>query len=127
MARLGDKLTTKQEGAIVALLASPSIAEAAKKVGIGTRTLFRWLQDPAFREAYRDARRETVSHAIAMLQAGAMEAVETLRNVMRDAEANAATKVSAAKAVLELSIKAVEVEDLEARIAALEEQQAAKI
>jgi hypothetical protein len=39
---------------------------------------------------------------------------------MQDAEAPASARVSAAKAVLETAIKAVELEDLEARIVALE-------
>jgi len=48
--------------------------------------------------------------------------VETLRSVMQDKDAPASAKVSAAKAILETAIKAVELEDLEARIAALEAQ-----
>ena len=42
--------------------------------------------------------------------------------VMRDAEAPASARVSAARAILETAIKAVELEDLEARIIALEAQ-----
>ena len=49
--------------------------------------------------------------------------METLRSVMQDAEAPASARVSAAKTVLETAIKAVELEDLEARIVALETQQ----
>jgi hypothetical protein len=43
---------------------------------------------------------------------------------MHDADATASARVSAAKAVLETAVKAVELEDLEARIAALEAAQA---
>jgi hypothetical protein len=49
-------------------------------------------------------------------------AVETLEAIMQDSEAPASARVSAAKAVLEMAIKAVELEDLEARITALEQQ-----
>ena len=50
------------------------------------------------------------------------EAVATLRKIMQAADAAASAKVSAAKTILETAIKAVELEDLEARIAALEAQ-----
>jgi len=43
-------------------------------------------------------------------------------SVMQDPEAPAGTKVSAARTILETAVKAVELEDLEARIAALEAQ-----
>jgi hypothetical protein len=42
---------------------------------------------------------------------------------MQDAEAPASARVSAAKTILETAVKAVEIEDLEARIMALETQQ----
>ena len=51
------------------------------------------------------------------------EAVETLRKVMQAADAPASAKVSAAKTILETAVKAVELEDLEPRIVALETQQ----
>lgn len=64
-----------------------------------------------------------VQQAIAQVQAATGEAVETLRKVMQDADASASAKVAAAKAILETAIKAVELEDLEARIVALEAMQ----
>ena len=63
-----------------------------------------------------------MQHTIAQVQQATGEAVETLRTVMHDADAPASARVSAAKAILETAIKAVELEDLEARIAVLEHQ-----
>jgi hypothetical protein len=63
-----------------------------------------------------------VQQAITQVQRATGEAVETLRSVMQDAEAPASARVSAAKAILETAIKAVEVEDIEARLTALEAQ-----
>ena len=119
----GEKLSRKQEALISALLLEPTLAEAAQAAGIGEVTAWRWLQDAAFQAAYREARREVVRHAITQVQRATGEAVETLRNVMQDADAPASARVSAAKAVLETAVKAVELEDLEARIAALEAAQ----
>jgi hypothetical protein len=118
----GEKLSRRQEQAIAALLTAPTIGEAAQAAGISEPTLWRWLQRDDFQAAYRHARREAVSQAIAHLQRVSGEAVETLRAVMTDAEKPAGARVTAARAVLELAIKAVEIEGLEARIADLEER-----
>jgi hypothetical protein len=105
------------------LLTAPSLAAAAQQAGLSEVTAWRWLKDATFQAAYREARRAVVQHAITQVQQATGEAVETLRSVMQDAEAPASARVSAAKAVLETAIKAVELEDLEARIVALEMQQ----
>jgi hypothetical protein len=108
----GEKLTRKQEVAIAALLTAPTIAEAAHAASISEPTLWRWLQREDFQTAYRQARREAVSQALAYLQRVAGEAVDTLRAVMQDAQKPASARVSAARAVLELAIRGVELEDL---------------
>jgi hypothetical protein len=123
MAAPDAKLHGKQAAAIAALLAQRTIAEAAHQVGIGERTLLRWLQeDSAFQAAYRTARRHVVQHAVAQVQQATCMAVETLEAIMQDPGGSASARVSAAKAVLETAIKGVELEDLEARITALEQQ-----
>lgn len=121
MAAPDEKLHGKQAAAIAALLAQRTIAEAAHQVGVGERTLLRWLQEDApFQTAYHAARRHVVQHAIAQVQQATSTAVATLGTIMQDATATASARVSAAKAVLETAIKGVELEDVEARLAALE-------
>jgi DNA-binding MurR/RpiR family transcriptional regulator len=117
----GEKLTRKQEVAIAALLTAPTIADAAHAVSISEPTLWRWLQRKDFQTAYRKARREAVSQAVAYLQRVAGEAVDTLRVVMRDSQKPASARISAARAVLELAIRGIELEDLEARLQVLEQ------
>ena len=116
----GQKLSRKKEQAIVALLAHPTVGQAATAVGIGESTMFRWLQRDDFRQAYRLSRHEALGQALARMHAAASEAVSTLREVMTDTTAPASTRVSAARSVVELAIKAVELEDIEARVAELE-------
>jgi len=119
------KLSRKQELAISALLTCPTLLAAAQQCGLAAVTLYRWLKDAAFQAGYREARRQVVQQAITQIQYATGEAVATLRAVMQDQEAPASAKVSAAKAILELAVKSVELEDLEdleARIAALEAQ-----
>ena len=119
----GEKLSRKQDQAITALVTCPSITEAAAHCELAEVTLRRWLKQDGFQAAYREARRAVVQHAIVQVQQATGDAVETLRHVMQDPEAPASARVSAARVVLETAVKAVEIEDLEARILALETQQ----
>ena len=116
----GQKLSRKKEQAIAALLSQPSIGGAAKKVGIGEKTLFRWLQLDEFQLAYKNARRQVIDQTIAQIQSVLSEAVQTLLNGMSDVTAPASAKVSAARALLDIGFKVVEIEDPESRIEVLE-------
>jgi hypothetical protein len=98
----GEKLTRKQEALMSALLLTPTLADAAHTASIGEVTAWRWLKDPTVQEAYREARRAAVQHAITQVQRATGKAVETLRNVMQDADTPASARVSAAKVILEI-------------------------
>ncbi len=78
------------------------------------------MQQPDFQDRYRAAKRQVVEQSITRLQQVTSEAVDVLREIMLDREATASSRVSAAKAVLEMAVKAVEVEDLAARLEELE-------
>jgi hypothetical protein len=119
MARNGT-LSARQEKALLALLTHPTVEQAAHAASVGLRTLWTWLKDPAFAEAYRAARREAVSRALARLQQGVSNAVSTLQAITADETAPTPARVSAAKIILELAVKSVELEDLEARLSTLE-------
>jgi hypothetical protein len=94
---------------------------ATEYAGVSEGTLYRWLrEDPEFRATYSEARRECVRQATARLQQACGQAVQTLMDVQVSEDTTASARVSAAKAVLELAYKAVEIEDLEARVAELE-------
>src|SRR5688572_30105297 len=115
-----EPLTAKQEKAVAALLSEPTMKGAAQLVKVSEITLIRWLRENAFRDAYQEARREATKQAIARLQQASSEAVDTLREVMNSSTAQPGARVSAAKTVLELSIKAVEIEDIAQRLEAVE-------
>ena len=116
----GTKFTRKMEAAVAALLTQRNQEEAARSVGIGTATLLRWQKLPEFQDAYRQARRQAVSQSVARLQQASSAAVSTLLKVMVDASTPASTKVRAADSVLAHSARALELEDIEARVAELE-------
>lgn len=117
----GAKFGRKQEEAIVALLSHRSIDDAAQAIHIAPRTLLRWMKEPEFHVAYREARRMAFWQSVARLQQASSAAVSTLLKVMVDPVTPPATKVRAADSVLDHSAKAIEIEDIEARVAALEE------
>jgi len=99
----GEKRSRREDLALAALISEPTIGEAAKKVGISEVTIWRWMQDPEFQDKYRTARRQAVSQAITQLQKISSEAVQTLREVMNNKETPPASRVTAAKAVLEMA------------------------
>jgi hypothetical protein len=115
-----SKFTRKKEEAIAALMTQRNVEEAARAAGIGHQTLLRWLRLPEFQDAYREARRAAFGQSIARLQHASSAAVSTLLKVMVDPSAPASSRVRAADCVLDHTMKAIEIEDIEVRVAALE-------
>lgn len=100
----GEKLTRKQEALIGALLTEPTHAAAAAKAGVSEATVGRWLRLPAFRAAYRQARRELVEGAVGRIQAATGQAVDTLLAVARSG-AKDGDRVRAAVALLDHALR----------------------
>ncbi len=113
-------LTPVQERAIIALLNEQTISRAAAVVEVGQRTLYRWLRKPEFSRAYRQARREAFGQAIALTQRYAPLAVNTLAQVMMDDSAPTSSKVAAATTILRFGREGIELDDLAARVEAIE-------
>jgi hypothetical protein len=121
-----DKLTPAQHKAVSALLTEPSVRKAAEAAGVQERRLYRWLKEPDFADAYRTARREATQQAIARLQQASGAAVSVLLTIMARDTTAPPVRLAAASKVLDLAIKSVELEDLQARLEALEKLYAAK-
>ena len=116
----GSKFGRKKDEVIVALLSQRNIEDAARVVGIDAKTLLRWMKEPEFDAAYREARRLAFRQSVARLQQASGAAVSTLLKVMVDPSTPPSTKVRAADSVLDHSAKAIELEDIEVRVAELE-------
>jgi len=121
MAGFRVKLGAKQEAAVIAMLTARSVEDAARVAGVAPRTLYRWLKEKDFDAAYREARRAAFSQAIARLQQMSGAAISVLGKVLVDPNTPASTKVRAVDSVLNHAAKAIELEDIEVRVAALEE------
>jgi len=116
----GSKFGRKKEAAIAALLAQRNQEEAARAAGVSKRTLNRWLQMPVFQAAYREARRAAMVQSGARLQQASSAAVSALLKVMVDPSTPASARVRAADCILARGNQALEHEDLNMRLAALE-------
>ena len=117
----GAKFGRKKEDAIVALLTHRTLEEAARALDVATKTLLRWMKEPEFDVAYRAAKRAAFGQSIARLHHLASAAVSTLGKVMLDSATPPATKVRAADSILNHAVKAIEIEDIDARARQLEE------
>ena len=120
MAGNGRNLKPKQEGAIIALMSHSTVEEAARSIKIPPRSLYRWLAEPTFEAAYLKARRDVYKQGISRLQKSVGAAISILFKVMADASTPPAVKVRAEECVLSHSAKAIEIEDVETRVTALE-------
>lgn len=94
--------------------------EAAKAIGVSPTTLLKWMKITEFDQAYRAARRDAFRQSVARLQQASRAAVTTLLKIMVDSNSPASTRLRAADIVLAHTSKAIEIEDVEARVAALE-------
>ena len=120
MSRSGRKLGRKQEEAIVALLSQRSVEEAARVVNVTPRTLYRWMKEAEFDAAYRKTKRAAFGQSIARLHHLSSAAVSTLGKIMLDSTTPPSTRVRAADSILNHTAKAIEIEDVEARVSELE-------
>jgi transposase-like protein len=116
----GTKFVRKKEEAVAALLSQRNVEDAAKAVGVAPKTLLAWMKQPEFDAAYRGAKRLAFGQAIARMQQASSAAVTTVLKIMVDPGAAASTRLRAADIVLERTSKAIELEDIEARLLELE-------
>src|ERR1700687_3361017 len=117
----GSKFGRKKDKAIAALLTQRNVEEAARVTGIGTQTLYRWMKDPEFDAAYREAKRAAYGQATARLQQSLSAAATKMLKIMIDSSAPASTRLRAADCIFSHAKHAMETEQIEARIAALEQ------
>lgn len=115
-------MTPKQQKALLALLTSPTREKAAAAAGITSKTLRGYLSDPAFQTEYKKAFSALVEDATRQAQQAISPALSTLRGVMEDTDENAQARISAARSVLEYSMRLTETTDILARLDELEGQ-----
>ena len=114
------KLTERQLKAIPHIVSSPTYTEGCKKAKINKTTLYKWLKDPVFKAELDHQRDEVAAEAFGILSQSLTKAVETLVSLLDPKDDRLRRLVC--KDVIEYIIKHKESEDLEKRIAAIEQR-----
>ncbi len=102
------------------LAAGRTVAQAAEATGVSERSAFRRLADPGFREQLAEAQRAALAEASRTLAANATLAAQTLGELLGDGNPPP-VRLAAARATLDLAARWRELDDLEARVEALED------
>ena len=118
--RTPEQLTAKQRKAVEALLTTGEVAAAAQAAGVSRDTLYRWLKQPAFLAAVREAEARALDDLSRLLVRLGRTATATLAKAMGDPSAPWATRVRAADAALGRLLQLRELATLESRVAELE-------
>jgi transposase-like protein len=113
-------LSPKQRKAVEALLTTGEVSAAAKEAGVSKDSLYRWMKQPAFLDAVREAESRALDDLSRLLVRLGRTAVATLAKAMNDPAAPYATRVRAADASLSRLLQLRELATLEARVRALE-------
>jgi hypothetical protein len=94
-----------------------------QKAGVSRSTVLRRLKDPKFRARLKELRSDMVQRGADMMLTATSEAVKTLLELLKNG-GPPATRLGAARAVLEIGLKMRESADHEERLVALEQQMA---
>lgn len=112
-----------QDRVIAALLSSTTQQEAAEKAGVSQRTIQRYFTQADFVARYDAEKRKVLDAANVQIQGALAPAIKTLRDIVENKKAPLSTKVMAARAILEYTIRLAEYSELEARIRILESRE----
>ena len=107
-----ENLPPKQQNVLTALLQTTTIREAAKLAGVSESTIYNYKRDPAFRDAYRQARRDRLDVARRGLEDLAVAANRALKEVLESADSPANAKVAAARSIWTLITRSADDEEL---------------
>jgi len=118
-----DAFSAKELGFIEALVEGKTIKSAAQGAGIAYTTARRLRRREDVQAEIRSRAREAVQAGTLTLGQAARTAARTLKNVAAKGGPGDGPRVSAARAILEIGTKALEIEEIEARLAELEARQ----
>jgi len=109
-----------REAAIQALVTTATIAAAAAQCAVSERTILRWLAETEFQQEYKSAKGQLLEAAVNCLRTAGFDAAQRLHKIVIDPDAPVTAAVSASGRLLELLLKATEIEDLSKRLDRLE-------
>ena len=113
-------LSPKQIKAVDALLATGDVASAAREMKLNKATLYRWLKEPVFNQAVRDAEARAIDDLARMLVRLCKTATATIYKAMNDQTTPMTVRVRAADIAISRMLQLRELATLEARVTELE-------
>jgi len=113
-------LSGKQRKALEALLHTGEVSHAATAAGVSRDTVYRWMKQPGFASAVREAEARALDEVSRVLIRLSRAAVGTLAGAMADREAPLGARVRAADITLNRLLQVRELATIEERLAALE-------
>jgi transposase-like protein len=115
-----SKLSPRQRIAAAALIAAPSVAQAASAANVTERTLYRWLELPEFRALVSQLESRIINSTVHSLVNIQQEAIDIVSDLSRHSD-NDSVKLRAAKVLLDTLLKLRVQQTFEERLADLEQ------
>lgn len=107
------ELNQRQEKFLKAMLTCSSVEEACRKAEINRNTGYKYLKDETFMTEYRALRRDSMQQVTTRLQELSKKAVSALDEVLEHDESSPNAKVQAAKVILDIAYRALEIDDIQ--------------
>ena len=104
------RFSLRKERFLRALLAAPSVRQAAKEAKLSERQARRIVADSSFQQRWNELRQESSELAVAMAQREALDSVKTLVELRDDKKAPASARLQAAHLLLEMGGEAHRIE-----------------
>lgn len=114
----GFSLTNRQIKAIANFFSSSSIEETCRKSKISKATFYKWLKDDDFKSFLEEKRKEMVMRALDKLKISIEKAVSVLIELM--SSKNESIRRFASKDIIDYTLKSIEFEEIEDRLAKVE-------
>lgn len=111
---------TQQQKTILALLETGSVAEAAKKLNVSPRTIYRRMEENGFMDEYNACLHQCIFEAYERLAGSLTAAADTLAELTQDKSLAPQVRLNAATAIIQNATKLKEMVDFETRLQTLE-------
>ncbi len=115
------KMKAKDERIMAALLSCGTVAEAARMAGVSKPVVYNRLADNEFKAEYDRLRTVALNEACNKLQTALTEAVDTIKEIMKDTSAAQQIRLNAAALILQNSLKYTEQIEILKRLEKVEE------
>jgi len=117
------KLSPRQAHFVSAMLTARTMAEAARQAGISDRTAYAYMNDPRVQTAIGRGLDDVLADATRQITGAVAQAIATLEAILKDPAAPPASRIAAARLILDAGPRYRQTLDLATRVANLEDLQ----